>query len=126
MRNRTRMIGAAAVATTALAAGITTVAVASAADAQPGAAKTMSASGKPAGSKAAGERQGREAMAAAVGRELHVSAVRVGAALRPLFAAGRAEPSSPLVVAAARSLGVSTQQLNTALMHAKQTLAAGQ
>ena len=128
MRNRTRTIAAAAVVSAALAAG-SGVAVASAAGGKPGApVRTMSASGKPGGSKAAGskaaeERQGHDAMTAAVARELHVSAARVGAALRPLFAAGRAQTSSPAFAAAARSLGVSTQQLNTALVHAKQSLA---
>ena len=50
---------------------------------------------------------------------------RVSAALRPLFAAGQAGPSSPVFSAAARSLGVSTQQLSAALAHAKQSLAGG-
>jgi hypothetical protein len=45
--------------------------------------------------------------------------------LQPLFAAGHADTSSPAFAAAARSLGVSTQQLFTALMHAKQSLAQG-
>jgi 2-hydroxychromene-2-carboxylate isomerase len=90
----------------------------------------MSASDRPGGSKTVGstsaeERQGHDAMTAAVARELHVSTARVSAALRPLFAAGRADTSSPVFAAAARSLGVSTQQLNTALAHAKQSLAGG-
>jgi hypothetical protein len=79
----------------------------------------------PGGSKAAEERQGHDAMVAAVAGELHVSTTRVSAALQPLFAAGHADPSSPAFAAAARSLGVSTQQLLTALMHAKQSLAQG-
>jgi hypothetical protein len=109
------MIAAAAAVTAALAAG-STAAVASATGAKPGApAKTMSASEKP----------GHDAMVAAVARELHVSTARVSAALQPLFAAGHADTSSPAFAAAARSLGVSTQQLATALMHAKQSLAAG-
>ena len=62
----------------------------------------------------------------AVAGELHVSTAQVSAALQPLFAAGRADTSSPVFAAAARSLGVSTQQLYTALVHAKQSLAAGQ
>ena len=53
------------------------------------------------------------------------STARVSAALQPLFAAGHADTSSPAFAAAARSLGVSTQQLFTALMHAKQSLAQG-
>ena len=115
MPNRTRMIAAAVAVTAALAAG-STAAVASATGAKPGApAKTMSASEKP----------GHDAMVAAVAGELHVSAARVGAALQPLFAAGHADTSSPAFAAAARSLGVSTQQLSTALMHAKQSLAQG-
>ena len=44
---------------------------------------------------------------------------------QPLFAAGRADTSSPVFAAAARSLGVSTQQLSAALVHAKQSLAGG-
>lgn len=130
MRSRTRMIAAAATVAAALAAG-GGAAVASTAGVKPGApAKSMSASERPGGSKTAGsklaeERQGHDAMTAAVARELHVSTARVSAALRPLFAAGRAGTSSPVFVAAARSLGVSTQQLNTALVHAKQSLAGG-
>jgi hypothetical protein len=77
----------------------------------------------PGGSKAAGERQGHDAMVAAVAAELQVSMARVSAALQPLFAAGHADPSSPAFAAAARALGVSTGQLNTALVHAKQSLA---
>ena len=123
MRSRTRMIAAATVAAAALAAGSGVAAAAGGKPAAP--AKTMSASEKPGGSKAAEERQGHAVMTAAVARELHVSAARAGAALRPLFAAGRADTSSPAFAAAARSLGVSTQQLNTALAHAKQSLAAG-
>ena len=130
MRNRTRMIATAAAVTAALAAG-SGAAVASATGAKPGApAKTVSASGKPGGpkaadSKAAEERQGHDAMTAVVARELRVSTARVSAALRPLFAAGRADTSSPVFSAAARSLGVSTQQLFAALVHAKQSLAGG-
>jgi hypothetical protein len=61
----------------------------------------------------------------AVAGELHVGMARVSVALQPLFAAGHADTSSPAFAAAARSLGVSTQQLFTALMHAKQSLAQG-
>ena len=115
MRNRTRIIAAAAAITAAVAAG-STAAVASSTGGKPGApAKTMSASEKP----------GHDAMVAAVARELHVSTARVSAALQPLFAAGHADPSSPAFAAAARALGVSTQQLSTALIHAKESLAAG-
>jgi 2-hydroxychromene-2-carboxylate isomerase len=130
MRNRTKVIAVAAV-TAALAAGGTGAAVASTTGAKPGApAKTMSASEKPGGSKAVGsksaaERQGHDAITAAVAQELHVSTARVNAALRPLFAAGRAGTSSPAFSAAARSLGVSTQQLSAALAHGKQSLAGG-
>ena len=130
MRNRTRMIAAAAAVGAAVAAG-SGAALASATGAQPGAhAKTMSASEKQGGTKAvgtqsAGERQARDAIAAAVARELHVSTAWVSAALRPLFAAGHADTSSPAFAAAARSLGVSTQQLSAALMHAKLSLAGG-
>jgi hypothetical protein len=125
MRNRTRMIAAAAAVTAALAAG-SGAAVASTMGAKPGApAKTTSASEKPGGSKSAEERQGHDAMTAAVAEELHVSTARVSAALQPLFAAGRADTSSPVFAAAARSLGVSTQQLSAALAHAKQSLVPG-
>jgi len=125
MRSRTRMTAAAAVVTAALAVGSGAAVAATAGGKAAAPARTMSASEKPGGSKAAEERQGHDAMTAAVARELHVSTARAGAALRPLFAAGRADTSSPAFAAAARSLGVSTQQLNTALGHAKQSLAAG-
>jgi hypothetical protein len=125
MRSRTRIISAAAIAA-ALAAGGTGAAVASTSGAKPGApAKTMSASEKPGGSKSAEERQGHGALTAAVAQALHISTARVSAALQPLFAAGRADTSSPVFAAAARSLGVSTQQLSAALAHAKQSQAAG-
>lgn len=130
MRNRTRMIAAAAAVTAALAAG-SGAAVASTTGAKPGApAKTVSASEKPGGSKGVGsksaeERQGHDAITAAVAQELHVSTARVSAALQPLFAAGRADTSSPVFSAAARSLGVSAQQLSAALAHGKQSLAGG-
>jgi len=115
MRSRTRLIAATAAVAVALAAG-STAAVASSAGGKPGVpAKTTSAS----------EKQGHDAMVAAVAAELHVSAARVGAALEPLFAAGHAETSSPAFAAAARALGVSAEQLNTALVHAKQSLAQG-
>jgi hypothetical protein len=117
------MIAAAAV-TAALAAG-STAAVASTIGAKTGTpAKTMSVS-KKAGSSKAAERQGQNAMAAAVAQVLQVSTARVSAALQPLFAAGRADPSSPAFAAAAHSLGVSAQQLSAALIHAKQSLAGG-
>ena len=125
MRHRTRMIATAAAITAALAAG-TGAAVASTTGATPSApAKTMSASEKPGGAKSAEERQGHDAITAAVAQQLHVSQARVSAALQPLFAAGRANTSSPVLAAAARSLGVSAQQLNAALVHAKQSLAGG-
>jgi hypothetical protein len=115
MRNRTRMIAAAAAVTAALAAG-STAAVAAATGGKPGA---------PAKSTSASEKPGHDAMVAVVARELHVSTARVSAALQPLFAAGHADTSSPAFAAAARSLGVSTQQLSAALAHAKQSLAGG-
>jgi hypothetical protein len=125
MRHRTRVIAAAAV-TAAVAAGSTGAAVASTTGTKPSApAKTVSASEKPGGSKSAEERQGHDAITTTVARELRVSTARVSAALQPLFAAGRADTSSPVFAAAARSLGVSTQQLAAALVHAKQSLAGG-
>jgi hypothetical protein len=81
----------------------------------------------PAGGGTAGtaaDKAGHDAMVAVVARDLHLAVARVSAALAPLFAAGRAEPDSPLMKAAARDLGVSAQQLNTALVHAKQSLAS--
>ena len=130
MRHRTRMIATVAAVSAALAAG-SAAAVASSKGARPGApAKTVSASENPGGTKAVGsksaeERQGHAAFAAAVAQALHVSMARVDAALQPLFAAGRADSSSPVVAAAARSLDVSTHQLYAALVHAKQNLAPG-
>ncbi|HEY2690817.1 MAG TPA: hypothetical protein VGJ50_20415, partial [Streptosporangiaceae bacterium] len=106
--------------TTALAQAKQSLAGSAAAQQGPGGSKTA-----PAGSKRAEERQGHDAMVAAVAGELHVSTARVSAALRPLFAAGRADTSSPVFAAAARSLGVSAQQLTTALAQAKQSLAGG-
>ena len=122
MRSRTRMIAAAVAVTAALAAG-SGAALASTAGGKPGTtAGTTSATGKPGGPS---ERQAHNAMTAAVAQALHVSTARVSAALRPLFAAGHAETSSAAFAAAARSLGVSAQQLFTALIHAKQSLAQG-
>jgi predicted anti-sigma-YlaC factor YlaD len=72
----------------------------------------------------AADKAGHDAMAASVASELHLAVARVSAALAPLFASGQAEPDSPLLQAAARDLGVSAQQLNTALVHAKQSLAS--
>lgn len=66
-----------------------------------------------------------EAFTSAVARELHVSTARVKAALRAMFEAGRADPSSPQFAAAARSIGVSAGQLIAALRHAKESLAGG-
>jgi hypothetical protein len=109
------MVAAAATVGVALAAG-SAAAIASTTGAKPTA---------PATAKSAEERQGHEAITAAVAQELHVSTARVSAALQPLFAAGRADTSSPIFAAAARSLGVSTQQLSAALAHAKQSLAGG-
>jgi 2-hydroxychromene-2-carboxylate isomerase len=129
MRNRTRLIAATAAVAAAVAGG-SAAAVASTTGAKPSApATTMSASEKPGGSKSVGsnsaeEQQGHNAMAAAVAQELHVSTAQVNAALQPIFAAGQADPSSPSFAAAARSLGVSTQQLAAALAQAKQSVGA--
>lgn len=68
-------------------------------------------------------KSGSEALASAVAKELRVTTARVNAALAAIFAAGQADPSSPAFAAAARALGVSPQQLSTALMEAKQSLA---
>jgi hypothetical protein len=56
---------------------------------------------------------------------LHVSTALANTALRPLLRAGMVDPSSREFAAAARSLGVSPQQLSAALAQAKQSLAAG-
>jgi hypothetical protein len=118
MRSRTRVIAATAAVTAALAAG-GGAAVASSTGAKPGApAKAMSASHKPRPS-AAEEQQGHDAIVAAVAGRLHVSAAQVSAALQPMFAAGYADPASPAFAAAARALGVSAAELNSALVHAK-------
>ena len=71
------------------------------------------------------EQQGHEALAMAVAKELHISLAKVNAALQPLFAAGHADPSSPVFAAAARALGVSPGQLDAALISAKESLANG-
>jgi trimeric autotransporter adhesin len=73
---------------------------------------------------AAADKAGHDAMVASVAQSLNLSTSQVSAALAPLFAAGRAETGSPQFRAAARALGVSAQQLNTALVHAKQSLAS--
>jgi hypothetical protein len=83
---------------------------------------SKAADSRAADSRAAAQ-SGHEALAAAVAGKLHVASARVNAALRPIFAAGYADPSSPVFAAAARSLGVSTQQLSAALVYAKQSLA---
>jgi len=118
MRSRTRIIAAAAAISAAVAAG-SGVAVAASAGGKPAHASTTSATGK--GSNAA--TAGHDAMVAVVARDLHRSTAQVSAALAPLFAAGHANPNSPVLAAAARSLGVSTQGLIAALTHAKESLA---
>ena len=118
MRSRTRMIAAGAAVTAALAAG-GSAAVASSTGAKPGvAARTMSASHKPRPS-AAEEQQGHDAIVAAVASTLHVSAAQVSAALQPMFAAGYADPAAPAFAAAVQALGVTSAELNSALVHAK-------
>jgi predicted anti-sigma-YlaC factor YlaD len=122
MRSRTRMIAAGAAVTAALAGG--GAALASATGAKPGVpAKTASASQKP-GASTAPHQAAQGAITASVARQLHVSVAQVSAALQPMFAAGYADPSSPAFVAAARALGVSTAQLNSALVHAKLSVSA--
>jgi hypothetical protein len=124
MRSRTRMIAVSAAVTAALAADGGGAAVASAGGAKPGApAKTMSASHKP-GPSAAEEQQVHDAIVAAVASTLHVTLSQVSAALQPMFAAVYADPASPAFAAAARALGVSTAELNSALVHAKLSQAA--
>jgi hypothetical protein len=144
MRSRTKVI-AAAVITAALAAGGAGAAMASTTGTKPGTPpKTVSAGAKPApgsdlggqpggaktaGSKTAGAQAaaqpGTGALTAAVAGELHVTAARASTALRPVLAAGMVDSSSREFAAAARSLGVSPQQLFAALAQAKQSLAGG-
>ena len=118
MRSRTRIIAAAAAISAVVAAG-SGVAVAASAGGKPAHASTTSATGK--GGNAA--TAGHDAMVAVVARDLHRSTAQVSAALAPIFAAGHADPNSPVFAAAARSLGVSTQGLIAALTHAKLSLA---
>ena|ERR1700761_3542405 len=122
MRNRTRTIAVAAVMTAIV--GGSTAAVASTTGAKPPAAKSAVAGAKSHGSTSTADRQGHDEMTASVARMLHVTTARAAAALQPLFAAGHADTSSPAFATAARSLGVSPQQLNAALGQAKQSLAA--
>ena len=92
-----------------------------AADSRAAAAKAAAAkAGSKAGSESAVQAD-EDAFTAAVAGELHVSKARVSAALRPLFAAGPADSSA--FASAARSLGVSSQQLSAALAQAKLGLA---
>ena len=118
MRNRTRIIAAAAAISAAVAAG-SGAAVAASAGGKPTAPAT--ASGTKGGNAA---KAGHDAIVAVVARDLHLSTERVAAALAPIFAAGHADPDSPVLAAAARSLGVSTQGLIAALTDAKQSLAS--
>jgi trimeric autotransporter adhesin len=117
VRSRTRIIAAAAAISAAVAAG-SGAAVAASAGGKPSASATAS---EPKGGSAA--TAGHDAMVAMVARDLHLSTERVAAALAPIFAAGHADPDSPVLAAAARSLGVSTQGLIAALTHAKLSLA---
>jgi len=149
MHSRTRAIAAAAIAA-ALAAGGAGAAMASTTGTKPGAPpKTVSASAKSAGAKSAdgtdlggdlrgskaalangaganaAPQPGADALPAAVAGELHVSVARATTALRPLLAGGKIDSSAQDFAAAARSLGVSPQQLSAALVQAKQSLAEG-
>lgn len=69
------------------------------------------------------QQQADAAMAAYVAKALNLSTSRVATALAPLFAAGRADTSSAAFATAAQQLGVSVDQLATALGQAKQSLA---
>ena len=132
MRNRNRMIAAAAAVAAVLAAG-SGAAVASTSGGKPGApAQTVSVSKTPTAPAGNGTQKppgpsdngGQAALVAAVAAELHLSTAQVSAALQPLFAGG-SENTSSFIPAAARSLGVSTQQLANALVQAKQSLGPG-
>lgn len=131
MRNRIRGIVAVAAVATALAGGST--ALASTAGAKPGTpAERVSASAKPVSASNPGSakpspspaiaRQNQDAMAAAVASELHVSTAQAAAAIQQISAAGHADPSSPAFAEAARSLGVSAQQLAIALRQGKESV----
>jgi hypothetical protein len=128
MLNRTKMIAAAATMAVALAAG-SGAALAAGAGSKPGpsgSAHQKPGHGKAApSSKSAEERHGHDAIVAAVAAELHLSTASVGTALAPIFAAGPADPSAPVFVAAARGIGVSTARLAAALATAKQSIANG-
>jgi hypothetical protein len=133
MRNRNRMIAAAAAVAAVLAAG-GGAAVASTSGGKPGApAATVSVSktpGVPVGNNTQkppgpSDNGGQAALVAAVAAELHLGTAQVSAALQPLFAAASPADTSSLIGAAASSLGVSAQQLATALVQAKQSLAPG-
>jgi hypothetical protein len=63
------------------------------------------------------------AFVAAVASTLNLSTAQVKEALAPLLAAGSVDTSSASFAAAAQSLGVTVQQLDDALIHAKQSLA---
>jgi hypothetical protein len=117
MRHRTKTIAAAAAVVAAVAVG-GGAALASMTGDKPNLthAKTVSARQ---------DRQGHNAIVAAVAAQLHVSPAQVSAALRPIFAAGHADPTSPTFATAAHTLGVSTRQLADALTHAKLSLAQG-
>ena len=78
--------------------------------------------GKPPHSKAPAQPTDA-AFVAAVASALNLSTAQVKAALAPLLAAGSVDTSSATFTAAAQSLGVTVQQLDDALMQAKQSLA---
>jgi len=120
VRSRTRIIAAAAAVSAAVAAG-SGAAVAASAGGKPSAHATTTSASTARGGPAA--KAGHDAMVAVVARDLRLDAARVAAALAPIFAAGHADPDSPALAAAARSLGVSTQGLIAALTHAKESLA---
>jgi hypothetical protein len=132
MRNRSRMIAAAAAVAAVLAAG-SGAAVASTAGGKPGApAPSVSASKTPGLADSGGQKPGgpadnggQDALVAAVAAELHLSTAQVSAALQPLFAAASPADTSSLIGSAARSLGVSAQQMAGALVQAKQSLGSG-
>lgn len=114
MISRTKMTAAAAAAAAVIAAGGGVAAAAGTGGPHRAHAKTPSAA-----VQAASERQLHHLMSVAVARELNLGAGRVSAALAPIFAVGHADVSSPVLVTAASSLGVSNHHLMAALMHAK-------
>ncbi len=120
MRDRTKIIAATAAVTAVVAVG-GGAALASMTGAKPHSTQ-HSAHAKTASARQ--HQQEHNAFVTSVAAQLHLSPALVATALRPIFAAGHADPASPTFAAAARALGVTTVQLANALTHAKLSLAS--